>query len=124
MLEYWEVWYPKAAATGLLVGRGMIDPAQAVIVHAAPNVLTVEVKDENGMRLAYGKDLEMTGDTPMCKLSRQGERVAREDIWPTEQDYGTLVLLPGGEVGKLLEWWNAQDKKEWRWQVEFYNSLR
>jgi hypothetical protein len=123
-LEYWEVWYPMAAATGLLVGRGMIDPAQAVIVHAAPNVLTVEVKDENGTRLAYGKDLEMTDDTPMCKLSRQGNRIVRQDIWPTEQDYGTLVLLPGGEVGTLLEWWNAQDKKEWRWRVEFYNTLR
>jgi hypothetical protein len=32
-------------------------------------------------------------------------------------------MLPGGEVGILKSWWNAPDHKEWRWQVEFYNSL-
>jgi hypothetical protein len=32
------------------------------------------------------------------------------------------VVLPGGEVGILLAWWNAEDGSEWRWQVEFYNQ--
>ena len=32
------------------------------------------------------------------------------------------VLLPGGEVGILLSWWNAAGESEWRWQVEFYNQ--
>jgi hypothetical protein len=34
------------------------------------------------------------------------------------------VILPGGEVGILKAWWNAEDRKEWRWHVELYNSLR
>jgi hypothetical protein len=24
----------------------------------------------------------------------------------------------------LKSWWNADDRKEWRWQVEFYNQIR
>ena len=37
------------------------------------------------------------------------------------EDVGRLVLLPGGEVGTLLRWWNADDHSEWRWQIELYN---
>ncbi len=36
-------------------------------------------------------------------------------------DLGSLVILPGGEVGTLVEWWNAPDGSEWRWRLEFYN---
>jgi hypothetical protein len=122
-LQYWSVWYPKAAATGLLLGRGLIDPTETLLVHAVPEYITVEVTDEEGQRLAFGKDLEQTDDTPICRLRREGERITREDIWPSEEDYGTLVLLPGGEVGTLEKWWNADDKKAWRWQVSFFNEI-
>lgn len=123
-LQYWEVWYPEAAATGTLIGRGQIDPTDKIIFHAAPAVVTVEVSDEDGHRVAYGKNLQKTTESPMCLLKREGDRVVREDFWPTEADYGTVVLLPGGEAGVLQSWWNAPDQKEWRWQVEFYNSRR
>lgn len=122
-LEYWEVWYPKAAATGLLVGRGLIDPSPVLLVHAAPDVLTVEVSDQQGNRLAYGKNLSKTADTPICRLTRTGDSIQRVDIWPAEEDYGFPVLLPGGEVGILKSWWNAADQHAWRWQVEFYNEI-
>lgn len=123
-LHYWEAWYPKAGATGILIGRGMIDPTDKIILHAAPDILTVEVSDEQGNRLAYSQDLKKTDESPMCLLSRDGEHIIRQDIWPDRDDYGTLVLLPGGEVGVLIDWWNAEDKKEWRWQIELYNSKR
>ena len=123
-LQYWEVWYPRAAATGLLVGRGLLDPTDRLILHAAPEVMTVEVYDEGRKRLAYGKDLPRTQDSPMCLLRREGDRITREDIWPGESDIGAPVLLPGGEVGILQSWWHAEDRLEWRWQVEFYNSRR
>jgi hypothetical protein len=57
----------------------------------------------------------------MAILTRGGDQVARQDRWPTKEDIGQLVLLPGGEVGVLVQWWNAEDGSEWRWQVEFYN---
>jgi hypothetical protein len=123
-LQYWQVWYPKSAATGILVGRGLIDPADSILLHAAPDVITVEVYDQAGNRLGYGKDLSQTLESPICRLQRIGERISRTDIWPGEEDLGSLVLLPGGEVGKLISWWNSPDQMEWRWQVEFYNSRR
>jgi hypothetical protein len=104
-LQYWAVWYP-------------------ILLHAAPDVITVEVFDERGHRLAYGKDLERTQNSPICRICRDGSTVLREDTWPVQADIGSVVMLPGGEVGLLKSWWHAEDRQEWRWQVEFYNSLR
>lgn len=122
--ETWEVWYPKAAATGLLHSRGRLEVTHTLLVHAVPDVLTAAVHDEGGNRVAFGQDLVRTQASPICRLTRHNGAVRREDIWPTDNDLGTPVLLPGGEVGMLKAWWNAADHKEWRWQVELYNSIR
>jgi hypothetical protein len=113
-LQIWDLWYPQAAATG-------IEATNVLWVHAPPKILTVEVRGESGNRLAFAEDLSQTADRPMARLTRQGESITREDVWPTESALGQLVILPGGEVGHLLSWWNAEDGNEWRWQVEFYN---
>jgi hypothetical protein len=84
-------------------------------------MLTVEIRSEEGSRLAVGVDLPQTADRPIARLVRRGAEITREDLWPQAEDIGSLVILPGGEVGELLEWWNAEDGSEWRWQVEFYN---
>jgi hypothetical protein len=123
-METWEVWYPKAAATGLLFARGALDHTDILLVHAAPDFVTVEVRDVSGRRLAIGKDLQRTLQSPVCRLTRNGDSISREDIWPVETDHGLPILLPGGEVGILKSWWNPPDQKEWRWQIELYNSLR
>jgi len=123
-LEFWEVWDPRPATTGVLIARGQMDHTDSVILHSAPDVATVEISDGRGARLAYRADLARTQQTPMCRFRRQGESITREDIWPQEADVGSVVLLPGGEAGILVSWWNADDRKEWRWQVEFYNSRR
>jgi hypothetical protein len=57
----------------------------------------------------------------MARLQRQAHQVTREDIWPTEADYGLQVILAGGEVGILQQWWNDAEEQQWRWRVEFYN---
>ncbi|MSP13219.1 MAG: hypothetical protein EXR62_09715 [Chloroflexi bacterium] len=72
-LEYWTVWYPQAAATGLLLGRGLIAPAENLLLHSAPPVLTVEVSNQAGKRLAFGQDLQRTLESPICLLQRQGD---------------------------------------------------
>lgn len=122
--EYWEVWYPAAAATGLPIARCLIDPAPAVLLHSPPDVLTVEVRSESGERMAYAQDLRRTQISPMCRLRREGDSIVREDIWPDDSDLDSVVILPGGEAAVLKAWWHADDKKEWRWQVELYNSIR
>lgn len=121
-LQEWDLWYSKAAANGLPFARSRIDPVGMVLVHSAPEVLTVTVRDGDGQVIAEGVDLERSGDSPMTRLRMVGEQVRREEVWPEDQDTGTIVLLPGGEAGRLLCWWNKADQSEWRWQIEFYNK--
>jgi hypothetical protein len=123
MLEEWDLWYPNAGATGMSFARGRIAEAQAMLVHAAPPVLTVTVRAEDGRVLAVGKDLAANGTTPITRLIRRGDRIERKDIWPEHADIGSLVLLAGGEVGTLKQWWHSEDHSEWRWQIELYNHL-
>jgi hypothetical protein len=119
--EIWDLWYPNAAAQGLPFARGRLDATDVLLVHAAPEHLRVEVRDDDGNLLARGDQLQRTADRPMARLTRQGSSISREDRWPEPEDIGRPVILPGGEVGILMTWWNADDGSEWRWQVEFYN---
>lgn len=122
-MHTWTLWYPKAASTGLLFARARVDATDEVLVHAAPEVLTVEVESD-ARDLAFGQDLQRTLDSPMTRLRRVGGDILREDVWPTDADIGRTVILPGGEAAILKAWWNAEDGKEWRWQLELYNSIR
>jgi hypothetical protein len=105
-LQIWDLWYPQAGATGVAFARGRLDETSILLVHAPP-MLTVEIRSDSGERLAYAQDLAQTADRPMARLTLQGERIAREDVWPALEDIGRMVILPGGEVGQLLGWWNA-----------------
>ena len=120
-LQIWDLWFPQAGATGLSFARGRLNATDILLVHAPPAMLTIEVRNDSGQRLAYAKDLAQTADRPMARLTIQGEQITREDLWPTQEDIGRPVILPGGEVGQLVSWWNTQDGSEWRWQVQFYN---
>lgn len=119
--QIWDLWYPDAAAQGLPFARGRLAATDVLLVHAAPETLDVVVRDDEGQVLAQGSRLVRTAERPMARLTVHDARIARQDLWPDEGDTGRPVILPGGEVGILLSWWNAEDGSEWRWQVEFYN---
>ena len=120
-LQIWDLWYPQAGATGIPFARGRLEATNVLLVHAPPPMLTVEVRSEDGRRLVYAQALPQTADRPMARLTLQDGTIRREDVWPALEDIDSMVILPGGEVGRLLSWWNAEDGSEWRWQVEFYN---
>ena len=119
--ETWDLWYPGAAATGLPFARGRLDPTDVMWVHAAPKKVDVTVRSFDGSVRARGQVTRSGDYLPMTRLAIDGSGITREDRWPTDDDIGALVILPGGEVGTLVEWWNADDGSEWRWRVEFYN---
>src|SRR5579885_2037487 len=96
MLQYWDIWYPKAASTGIPFSRGHLDATEVLLIHAAPPVCTVSIYTEDGVRTAFGQDLGATDETPITRLIRQGATITRRDIWPTQDDLGLLVMLPGG----------------------------
>jgi hypothetical protein len=126
-LETWDLWYPGPGASGLAFARARVkarDAGDRILVHAAPQQLQVTVRDDAGNVVARGERLERHQPGPMSFLNRQGTEVTLEDGWPTEQDIGRVVILPGGEAGILKRWWHAEDRKEWRWQIEFYNQTR
>lgn len=122
--QTWDLWFPQAGATGISFARTEVDGDAAgdrLLVHAAPPKLEVVVRDADGAVVAKGEDLERSEPGPISYLVRDGETVRLEDGWPSDADVGRLVILPGGETGVLKAWWHAEDKSEWRWQVEFYN---
>jgi hypothetical protein len=119
--ETWDLWYPGAGATGIPFARGRLDRTEVMWVHAAPRKLDVTVRAWDGTVRARGEVSREGGYLPMTRLEIVAGEVRREDRWPTQDDLGALVILPGGEVGTLVEWWNRDDGMEWRWRVEFYN---
>jgi hypothetical protein len=73
--------------------------------------------------LAIGTDLHAREETPISRLTLDDLRVVRENVWPADADIGLPVILPGGEVGILTSWWNAEDHSSWRWSLELSNSV-
>ena len=120
-LQLWDLWIADVGATGISFARGRLDPTDTVIVHAAPEKLNAEVRNSAGVVVARGENLSRSADTPMARLRIAGNTITREDIWPVESDFGTLVIVAGGEVGILRSWWNDPEHQEWRWSLEFYN---
>lgn len=121
-IETWELYYPEAGATGMAFARGRMDATDVVWVHSAPPTLAVTVRAGDERIVARGEGLKRVGERfPMTRLARSGDDIVREDRWPNDGDLGARVILPGGEVGTLIAWWNAEDGSEWRWRVEFYN---
>src|SRR4051794_18482665 len=110
--EVWDLWYPNAAAQGLPFARGRLERTDVLLVHAAPPTMRVAVFDDAGKLLAAGDQLERTAERPMTRLMRHGIAITREDRWPSGTDIGRPVILPGGEVGILQSWWNAEDGSE------------
>src|SRR5579864_3718748 len=99
---------------GLEFARGKMAPADVVVAHALPERVSVEVHDAAGGLVARGDDLRAQRSLPMARLILRDGAISREDVWPDASDVGRPVILPGGEVGILLAWWNADDGSEWR----------
>jgi hypothetical protein len=53
-MEVRDLWHPEADALGRRFARCRIDPSEAVPERAAPDSIRLEVRSENGNRLAFG----------------------------------------------------------------------
>lgn len=121
MAYTWELRNPDGGMLGLEFARGVSAATDVILAHSLPERVDVEVRDDERV-VAKGEGLSGDEPTPMARLWLRSGAVVRESIWPEEEDIGRLVILPGGEIGTLLSWWNAGDGSEWRWQVEFHNK--
>lgn len=118
----WELRNPDGAALGLEFAKARMASHRVVLVHAAPSRLNVTVRTVNEHLIAIGTDLHAQGETPISRLTLDDLRIVRENVWPGDGDIGLPVILPGGEVGLLRSWWNADDGSSWRWAIELSNS--
>ena len=87
----WELRNPDGGALGLEFARGTSAPTDVLLVHAAPSRLNVEVRTWEGDLVAVGRNLTHDEVAPMAKLSISGNKVRRENLWPTEEDVGRFV---------------------------------
>src|SRR5687768_1469049 len=104
MTETWDLWFPAAAATGLSFARTRVERTAAgdrLLVHAAPPKLEVVVRDDDTGSVVASGSVERGAEGPMSYLVRDGDEVRLEDGWPSQDDLGRLVVLPGGEAGIL-----------------------
>jgi hypothetical protein len=119
----WELRNPDGGSTGLEFARGKSAPTDVMLGHALPERIDLEVRDETGALVAKAERLEHGAITPMSRIVLESGSARRENVWPSQRDLGSPVILPGGEVGILKDWWNADDGSEWRWVVEFHNRI-
>lgn len=118
----WDLRNPDGGILGLEFARGIAAQTDCMLAHSLPERVDVTVTDEASHVVAKGEALSSDASRPMARLWVRGDRIERENVWPDDSDVGRPVILPGGEVGILCSWWNADDGSEWRWQVEFSNS--
>jgi hypothetical protein len=101
--------------------RGRMVASMSLLAHSLPSSIDVEVRDDEGTLVASAHELKDAEPTPMALLQIDGKNILRTQLWPSDGDLGTPVILPGGEVGILTEWWHAPDHSEWRWSIELHN---
>jgi hypothetical protein len=116
---YWDLRNPDGAMLGLEFARGVSAPADLMLAHALPERVDVVVRDEHDNVVARGEGLQHPESSPIARLRVTNGAVTRENVWPDDSDIGRVVILPGGEIGTVLEWWHAADHSTWRWKVEF-----
>lgn len=113
----WAVESSKDGESWRFFGKGWARPGEPLILHGAPRFLRFRRADRDG---EWSEALERAGDHPMTLIDL-GE-VRREELWPGAGHIGLPVLLPGGEVGRLLRFEHSDDGERWTWALEFRGS--
>jgi hypothetical protein len=118
----WIIRHADGGNEGTEFARARIDPLGSILVHALPDRVRVEVFENGEDLIALGEDLARTATTPMARLRMDGLRIAREDVWPITGDLGSVVVLAGGEAGKLESWSTTSDHSSWSWSLRLDGS--
>ena len=122
----WTIRPSGGGASGLEFAQARIEArhrsllVHASAVHASPGSIDVDVTSSGSRLIAMGCDLRGDGAAPMSRLRIEGLRITRTDVWPTDADLGTVVVLHGGEAGELLAWETDDQRLHWTWSLRFH----
>jgi hypothetical protein len=114
--ECWIVETSKDGERWRFFGRAWKLPGERVLLHAVPRYVRFRPDD----RAEWGEPLERTEDLPMTMLDMEG--AVRSELWPDGSHVGLPMLLPGGEIGRLLSFEHRDDDGEWTYALEFRGS--
>ena len=114
--ECWAVETSKDGERWRFFGKAWKSPGEPVIIHARVRFVRFRqlLPSES---TEWCEPLEAAAGLPM-NIVRMEEPV-REDRWPGEEDVGLPVLLPGGEIGRLLRFDHAPDGSSWSYELRF-----
>ncbi len=100
------------------LGTGWTLAEEPLLVHGASTFLRFRSADQT--QPDWSPPLERTGNEPIALLELEAQ--TRQEVWPGEEHLGLPVLLPGGEVGRLLRFDHSPEGDEWTWALEFRGS--
>lgn len=114
--EAWIVETSKDGERWRFFGKAWVLPGERLLIHGLPRYVRIR-RHENP---EFGEVLTRTGPQPMALIDL--EHGTRAEIWPAADHHGMPVLLPGGEVGRLIKFDHTDDGEEWTWALEFRGS--
>jgi len=109
----WAVETSRDGEKWRYLGKGWTKPGEPLLLHGASTFVRYKAEDQK----EFGNPLERTGDEPMTLLDL--DQGTRRDLWPGDEHQGLPVLLPGGEVGRLLRFDRDTGGDEFTWALEF-----
>jgi len=112
--EAWSVETSRDGERWRSLGKGWVFPGEPLLVHGASSLIRFRRSEPKG---DWVGPLERTADLPMTLLELEAGR--RSELWPGEEHLGLPVLLPGGEVGRLVSFEHSPDGTRWTWSLRF-----
>jgi hypothetical protein len=114
--ECWIVETSKDGERWRVFGEAWKEPGEPVLLHAVPRYVRFRPDGDP----VWGEPLESSGEQPITLLRmEQGVRV---ELWPDATHVGLPMLLPGGEIGRLLRFEHQDDPVMWTYALEFRGS--
>ncbi len=114
--ECWIVETSKDGERWRFFGKAWKEPGEALLLHAVPRYVRVRPDGDPEWR----EPLEAVEDMPITLLKM--EEGVREELWPDAGHNGLPMLLPGGEIGRLLRFEHDDAVGRWTYALEFRGS--
>ena len=109
----WAVETSRDGEKWRSLGKGWTLPGEPLLLHGASRYVRFKGEEQDD----FCPPLERTGDEPMTLLDLDHGK--RRDLWPLPEHQGLPVLLPGGEVGRLLRFDRDGAGDTFTWALEF-----
>lgn len=115
----WAVETSRDGEKWHFLGKAYTSPGEPLLVHGLPKYVRYRRLDPDG---PWSDPLERSGDQPLALIDLNSG--TRTEIWPDDAQQGIPVLLPPGEVGRLLRFERSENGELFTWSVEFRGKRR